>query len=91
MRPWKRRRYRVSAIKRGRRMFCRMRQFCSLIPSVAGSGHTLAKATKPPAILEPSLLLVEVVVTGAGGVSPAEIVLGIERRKDDSKSIVTPP
>ena len=50
---------------------------------------TFANAANPPAILAPSLLSGEVVVTGAGGVSPDEMPLGIERLNNtDSRPIV---
>ena len=45
----------------------------------------------PPAMVLLFSPVVVVVVTGAGGVSPVAIVLGIERPKKDTKSIVTPP
>jgi len=54
-----------------------------------GRRMDLANMANPPAMallfgVEP----VEAVLTGAGGVSPVEMVLGIERLRDDSKSIV---
>jgi hypothetical protein len=51
--------------------------------------HTLANATKPPAMVPPVLLSGVVVVTGVGGVAPDERLPGIERRT--KCSIIVPP
>jgi hypothetical protein len=54
---------------------------CFLLSRVSS---TFAKTANPPAMVSEGVP----VLTGAGGTSPEETVLGIERLKDDSSSIV---
>jgi hypothetical protein len=59
-----------------------------------GSVCTLENVANPPAILAASSVLpVEVVLTGAGGISPRPDVMvpGSERLSRDTKVIITPP